>query len=422
MASLQEFLKEALPENETFEVFHLVSPTREIKGFKYRKHNQSDFVAKASHFLAIAHNNKVFFAIDINVYFEVLKNKIERTIFVSKADTNGYLDIKTVKISSIVEIFLRFICKISPLYYLKKVIPLSRNYKRLKLSNVITKKTKTKIGLRELSRRAVAGKQGYSIVEETYKNIQIDGDYELLTNISMFTRPEPHYLFTDSGKNPNKHCLQGDKLLKWWLRIVDNLLIDDLLFKHNSYCQGVVSIPGEESAFITSRYVKSLAGSWSVGFLYGNPSDSLFKIPFFNDDPKTRFLRDLIDEDKYEKYSIEKFWVDIEVRQEFRAGVVVGVIGIKGLSNQNALFANLADDSFIQCISKQEYKRYKSYVVGEEYESEEGACDSRDNLYHQWTLNNKKNFTVIGKNTNLAKTVLKETQKVNTLTIRKKTR
>lgn len=421
MISLIDSIREALPIKEEFEVYHLISPTREIKGFKVRRHDKYDLVTKTSHFVTLAHGKKVFFAIDINIYFEVSKNKIERTVFVSKADTNGYIEIESTKISSIVQVILKFICKLSPMYYLDKVIPLSRNYEKMHLSNIITKKTSTKIALRELSKRAMTTNQKTSIPPDVVKRVRMRDDYVVITNLSMFTRPEPHYLFTDSGNNPKKHLLPGDKLLKWWLHIVDIVFTDDTLFEQNETSQGVLRIPGEEIDFITNRYIKNLMGNWSVGFLYGKQNESLHKIPFFNDDPKTRFLRDLITEDKYESYSIDKFWLDIEGRQEFRAGVVVGVIGFRGLSKKSFLCTNIADDSIVQCSSKHIYKKYKSYVVGEEYSTEEGAKDSRDNLYHLWLMQHKDNFSVIGNDVQQNRTVSKQTQKVNTLTIRKKT-
>ena len=420
MVSLIDSIKEALPNKEEFEVYHLISPTREIKGFKARKHDKCDVVTKTSHFFTLAHGKKVFFAIDINIYFEVFKYKIERTVFVSKADTNGYVDIESIKISSIAQVILKFICKLSPMYYLDRVIPLFRNYEKMHLSNIITKKTKTKLALRELSKRAIIRNQEVSIPADIFKRVCIRDDYELITNLSMFTRPEPHYLFTDSGKNPKKHFLPGDKLLKWWLHIVDMVFTDDELFEQNQISQGFVRIPGEDDDFITNRYINNLVGNWSVGFLYGSQNGSLHKIPFFNDDPKTRFLRDLITEDKYESYSIDKFWMDMEGRQEFRAGVVVGVIGFKGLSKKSSLCTSIDDDSLVQCSSKQTYKKYKSYVVGEEYTTEEGAKDSRDNLYHLWLMQHKDNFSVIGNGEQQSRAVLKQPQKVNTLTIRKK--
>ncbi|KAL6935116.1 related to Histone acetyltransferase RTT109 [Hanseniaspora guilliermondii] len=421
MVSLINLIKEALPNGEKFEVYHLIGPTREIKGFKVRKHNNCDLITKTSHFFTLSHGKKVFFAIDINIYLEVSVDKIERTVFVSKADTNGYIDIESIKISSIVQAILKFICRISPMYYLGKVIPLNRNYEKIHSSNIITKKTKTKHALRELSKRAILRDQRVTIPSDIYKKICVNDGYQLITSVSMFTRPEPHYLFTDSGNNPKKHFLPGDKLLKWWLHIVDMVFTDDALFEQNNILQGVLKIPGEDVGFITNRYIKQLVGNWSVGFLYGSQNESLHKIPFFNDDPKTRFLRDLITEDKYDNYNIKKFWMDMEGRQEFRAGVVVGVIGFKGLSKNSSLCTDIYDDSFIHCSSKQSFKKYKSYVVGEEYATEEGAKDSRDNLHHLWLMQKKNNFSVIGISKQKNRAISRQSPEVNTLSIRKKT-
>lgn len=54
----------------------------------------------------------------------------ERLIFVSKADTNGYCNTR-VSVRDITKIILEFILSIDPNYYLQKVKPAIRSYKKI---------------------------------------------------------------------------------------------------------------------------------------------------------------------------------------------------------------------------------------------------------------------------------------------------
>lgn len=402
METLNEQLKNVLPKDEEFEIYHLKSPSREVCGFKNRKYNSCDFVIKCSHFLSLAYKGKIFFAIDLNIYFEVLGKFIERTLFISKADTNGFLENSNVKISLIIETFISYLLKISPRKYLRKVVPLVRRYKNIPGLPLIYKKTSTASGFKILSKRylshdSINVQHLIKDHESLFKLFSIDEDSKILTKISLFTRPEPHYLFTSSGSNSKKHLLSGEQLLKWWLKIIDNVAKQEAIFIQDENLFGTLQLPGEENGFVDRRYLTNLSNFWRTGTIYGSYSDSLFKIPIFHDDPKTRFLKDLMLDDKYDRINMKQFWTDLEVRQEFRSGIVVGVIGVSGESSFKNLQSEMLDRDVVLATSKQKYKQIKSYIVGEEYDNDQGAIDARDNTRAIWLRYNKLNFTIKGK-------------------------
>lgn len=427
MQTLNEQLKNVLPKDEEFEIYHLKSPSREVRGFKNRKYNSCDFVIKCSHFLSLAHKGKIFFAIDLNIYFEVLGKNIERTLFISKADTNGFLENNNVKISLIIETFISYLLKISPSKYLWKVIPLARRYKNIPVLPLIYKKTSTVSGFKILSKRylsheSINVKHLIKFHESLFKTFSIDKDSKILTKISLFTRPEPHYLFTSSGSNVNKHLLSGEHLLKWWLKIIDNVAKNEEIFKQDKSLFATLQLPGEENGFVVRRYLTNLSSFWNTGTIYGSCTDSLFKIPIFHDDPKTRFLKDLMLDNKYDRMNMKQFWTDLEVRQEFRSGIVVGVIGVSGESSFKNSQPEIKDLDVLLASSKQRYKQIKSYIVGEEYDSDQGAIDARDNTKAIWLRYNKPNFSINGKleaNKNIKSNTNGE---VNVLKFRKKTK
>ncbi|XBW35648.1 hypothetical protein QEN19_001221 [Hanseniaspora menglaensis] len=421
MQELNRLLENVLPKGSEFEIYHLKSPSREINGFRNQKFKRYDAVIKCSHFLAIAYNGKIFFAIDVNIYFEVMNNSMSRTFFVSKADTNGFLDDKNVKISLIVETFLYYLIKLTPACYLEKVIPHSRNYKFFNNQNIITKKTTTKNGFQILSERCKPSNTYRAGIKDlAFKKFNLNNTKTFVTKISLFTRPEPHYLFTGSGNNSKKHLLSGENLLKWWLRIVDSLSKNQELFKQDENLLGTLELPGEDSGFVERRYLKQLSQHWKRGSIYGQSEDPLFEIPIFHDDPKTRFLKDLIVELKYDLFHLKDFWRELEVRQEFRSGIVVGVIGVSGMTPLVVKNQNPSELETLIAPSKAKYKQIKSYVVGEEYDEEEGAIDARDNLREIWLSFQKTNFSVTGKYVSEKNMVLKKPNEINVVTFRRK--
>ena len=130
--------------------------------------------------------------------------------------------------------------------------------------------------------------------------------------VSLFARTQNQYLFPGSIDNPAKHVLDDRALIKWWARILDGTLQsypaeDDTA----PLCaQGHVVVPGcdvyETRAFLPRPSLS--AATEGAGAKRWSPTDPLRSlgkpptvperclIPRFPDDPKARFATDLDDE------------------------------------------------------------------------------------------------------------------------------
>ncbi|KAL6949908.1 hypothetical protein ACO0QE_000575 [Hanseniaspora vineae] len=383
--SLKQHLAKALPLGKTFEVYHFQSLPRSITGYVNR--NSQDYqgaqVIKIQNFLSIASNERVFFAIEIDTYIitNISTGALERHIFVAKADTNGYNDVK-IKTGEVILSFLTYLLSVDCQWYLQKTVPLRREYGQKGKMGMISKKTSTSEALKILSLRTVGHFDTFTSFYDSFDIKKIMGHREtesdaIPTKISFFTRPERQYLFSESYLNPKKHLLTGSQLLRWWLNIVNKASVETL-----DSPKGWLQIPGENETTIQKQYLANLNKSnniWRVGSIYGDGTENLHKVPLFPDDPKTRFIKDLIAESRYEALSLDQFWKELQARQEFRLDVVVGVVGIVGLSKRADHWPQ-KDDVYVP-PSLGRYKALKSYVVGEEYGTVEGAIDARSNLH-----------------------------------------
>ncbi|KAH3899241.1 H3 histone acetyltransferase RTT109 SCDLUD_004674 [Saccharomycodes ludwigii] len=424
--SIAEYLQSYFPQLDGthFEVFHLQSPSSEVESLYYNvgdlnDNATQDTVVKAEHFIAVSCNKKIFFAIDILIYLlikvansnpsksgnvcsEEVIVELERHLFISKADTNGYCDIK-LSTKNITRGILNFLLDIEVQHYLKNVIRLRKNnYAGYDKNNFITKNTSTKQALQILAQRLDNRKD---LCPETASKVSppFTTNYvlangiqnKIMTKISLFTRPEPQYLFSESSKNRNKHILSGDQLLHWWLSIIDSLL-DNFetsgSFSGDNTIKAKVKIPGEDDSMIYKRYICKLKHRdiWEVGTIYGDKNDlSHMVIPLFPDDPKTRFIRSNIEEGR-DGLKLKAFWNELQGRQEFNLGIVVGVIGVSGLWKKKLSEDTLTDYSIYIPPTKKKFKNLKRYVIGEEYDTAEGALDSYSNLseyYRKLSLN-----------------------------------
>ncbi|KAL6946574.1 hypothetical protein ACO0RG_000729 [Hanseniaspora osmophila] len=389
--SLKQHLAKALPAGKTFEVYHFQSLPRAINGFVNR--NSQDYqhaqVVKIQNFLSIAFNERIFFAIEIDTYIimNTSTGALERHIFIAKADTNGYSDTK-VKTGEVVSCFLKYLLSINCQSYLQKIVPLHRDYGQKGTAGMISKRTSTSKALTILSQRRCGHSaqaptnfatfyQSFDIGKKIgHRKTESDG---ILTKISLFTRPERQYLFSESYLNPRKHLLTGSQLLRWWLDIVNKVSMETL-----ELLNGRLQIPGENETTIQKQYLASLNKSnnvWRVGSIYGDRRENVHSIPLFPDDPKTRFIKDLIGESRYMALNLDQFWKELQARQEFRLDVLVGVVGIVGLSKRADHWPQ-KEDVYVP-LSLGKFKAMKSYVVGEEYNTVEGAVDARSNL-HQY--------------------------------------
>lgn len=195
--------------------------------------------------------------------------------------------------------------------------------------------------------------------------------------LSLFARAQNQYLFPGSIENPEKHVLDDRGLIKWWCRAVDPILreyepesgshdkgaADQAAESAKSSATAFLIVPGCDkfetrgffppSAKTDDKDRPRWVNSYPVRQLCDNPSaPPRCLIPRFPDDPKTRFLIDLDDElpEQTESSgatenagqwrsvkSLDQFWEMMSFRQECSAGRLVGflwlVINPPGLVN-----------------------------------------------------------------------------------------
>ncbi|GAQ09448.1 histone acetyltransferase rtt109 [Aspergillus lentulus] len=195
--------------------------------------------------------------------------------------------------------------------------------------------------------------------------------------VSLFARAQNQYLFPGSIENPEKHVLDDRRLIKWWCRVIDPILReyepetgshekalhDQTKESAKSSATAFLIVPGcdkfETRGFfpITARSDDKDRPRWLNSYplhqLCDNPNaPPRCLVPRFPDDPKTRFLIDLDDElpestgaegSKENSghwrsvKSLAQFWEMMAFRQECSAGRLVGflwlVINPPGLVN-----------------------------------------------------------------------------------------
>lgn len=378
---MEEHLKRFLPKGGYYGVLHIQSTPKETHPLVSQEVVSNDIkTVKIEHFITISSNELIFFAIEIFIYITIdYKNeKVETLLFVSKADTNGQNDSK-VKIHLITSEIIKYLLNLSNDNYLNKVIPKEIESKD---PNSITKSTSTKRALNILINRL----KGEPVPDQIKPySIEIPDNFSHINKIALFTRPEPQYLFPESGKNPNKHILSGDQLLNWWLKIFDKILIESFIEETSAK----VRIPAEESTTVQRHLIPLKFKNWKVGDIFSSIDENklaVYHIPLFPDDPKTRFLEHLVVEGRIRSISLKQFWNELQIRQEFRLGVTVSVIGIEGrLKPTNGEFNHGLN------LRHKYFKNVKTYVTGEDYSNDEGAFESLSNVsdYLKYRFNYK---------------------------------
>lgn len=380
---LNEVLSEALPQAEVFQLLHLQSAPAETHPIITQKPDNDDddaaaavqLTVKSQHFFVLFHNDKAIFGLEIYVYVTLIANAAERLIFVSKADTNGYCDCK-VSFKEVTKLLIQYLLSIDPNYYLQKVIrryPIYQNHN----SKLITKNTSTVDALHILSSRYAEKNlpQNNSSKNQFFSSFSCSNN--VVTKLCLFTRPAPQYLFAESSKNPKKHVIDGEKLLKWWMEILDDIICE----KFEKDTKARLQIPGEEPIRI-ERYLRNMRyDGWLVGAIFGSKSNDLaaYAVPLFPDDPKSRFLHQLVQEDRIFTTTLKTFWTELQERQEFRLSVAVSVIGIEGRTFQLPQHIPQVDDVLL-ASSRKEFKYIRSYITGEEYDTVEGAQEAYTNV------------------------------------------
>lgn len=198
--------------------------------------------------------------------------------------------------------------------------------------------------------------------------------------ICLFARPEKQYLFPFSADYPKKHFLSGPQLTKWWIACLDGLLDD---FENPT---ATLRIPGAENRTIQS-FLEGLP-RWTMGdiFKYQKPevgevpeSDAklaIYQLPRFPDDPKSRFLDFLASEGRTTTCSIEMFWEEIQGRQEFNAGIMVGLMGVDGVVKGETQ----PETEPASSLSYKEFKNVREIITESDYTTTELVIDANREL------------------------------------------
>lgn len=401
--SLNELLKKVLPYGSTFKSLHVQSQPRQSKNllhYSSKNEDQPKLTLKVKHFFSLLDSNEVILlGIEINVYVTILPSRTEHQIFVSKADTTGIRLLKQlgINVGDVISAFLKYLLTVDVKSYTTGVKLLKKNT----AESVVESLTGSVRGLESdnptvkslYTAADCVGKSAvyYQMIKDfrfknahiekmkaekqlvqsaTEKKVEITEPISIL--ISFFTRAEKQYLFPESYRNPHKHVIDGKQLLNWWLKIINSVLGDS---ETNTWeCK--LSIPGSDEESV-KKFYSSLSRkanlTWSSGSLYGqNLTDlAIYDIPLFPDDPKGRFLEHLVVENRYKSTSSKQFWEELGIRQEFRLGNLVGIIGAKSgpMSNTSSLstvfdFVSFGDyQKILNCIKEGDYSDDEAKVI-----------------------------------------------------------
>ena len=308
-SSLYTRLANALSEGSSFRFHHASTPpTKSDPLFAPLPGEKQQRTYCESHLLTVsidrpgsADDREVFiFAIEILIY----TTKNLTTLFVSKADSTGYLNL---------------------LHPIRSSAP-----------SPIRVVTSTFVSWLAESRR----RPGVRLV------------------VSLFARAQDQYLFPGSVENSGKHVLDDRQLVKWWCKTLDPVLRGTS--QHTDHdreaAQAYVIVPGfdkhETSSFFPPSWRSDPihAPKWQHGHPLRDiaPSPNApprCLVPHFPDDPKARYLDELDDEIPDQSSSqtlfspskkgrgvwksiktLEQFWDSMSFRQECSSGRLVGFV------------------------------------------------------------------------------------------------
>jgi regulator of Ty1 transposition protein 109 len=228
--------------------------------------------------------------------------------------------------------------------------------------------------------------------------------------VSLFARAQNQYLFPGSIDNAEKHVLDDRGLIKWWCRAIDPIvreyepesvskdpkLLDQTVEATKASATAYLIVPGCDR-FETRSFFPSTAktdaqdhprwlSSYPLKQMCHDPSaPPRCLVPRLPDDPKTRFLIDLDDElpEPVEGEiappttgmwksikSLDQFWEMMSFRQECSAGRLVGflwlVINPPGLMNTTTMASRIRSPVTGNATSPAVSKEAQSYQGSEQ--------------------------------------------------------
>ncbi|RYP93657.1 hypothetical protein DL770_000188 [Monosporascus sp. CRB-9-2] len=175
--------------------------------------------------------------------------------------------------------------------------------------------------------------------------------------VNLFARSQSQYLFPGSVKNGGKHILDDRGLVKWWCRVLNSLLEGggdtfNRARKGWNRIHGYLIVPGlddYEMRFFLPR-PNTTATNWTLGhplerispysadpFTYGQHIPPRCLIPTYPDDPKARFVEELEESTPTRvklssgwrtPKTLDQFWEMMAFRQECSSGRLTGFIWV----------------------------------------------------------------------------------------------
>ncbi|KAL7276589.1 hypothetical protein RUND412_000392 [Rhizina undulata] len=314
ISPLAEYMSSALTSNLNLSLYHLSTPPVKTNPlFSAPPGKKAPTTTLESHFLAVSHDSVLIFAIEVLVYVTVRTG--ERTFFISKADSSGYLPSSASS----------FICP--------------------------------ETGARKSTLRTVAT----AFIHYLFKGFR-EADPKAKATISLFARSQTQYLFPDSASNTAKHVLTDRGLIAWWCKVLDPILQEytaEATEKAKAYCL----VPGFDRSETRAMFPKEISGKakWIDGHpMKISPAKDITVrevIPHFPDDPKARFLDELngdeVDGKKGGKRAqgwknvktVGQFWELMSFRQECSLGRCVGFLWVVVQGQENMKIDTIEEDS-----------------------------------------------------------------------------
>lgn len=361
-------LSHALKSNNEYTLFNTYTTKRCFPIVHKPKKLKPLLSTKTIHYcILFSADNTPLLAIEVFTYLTFYKSKIEKLVYVSKADTTGLNGLIDVHVGLFVTEYLKIVCEMSVGQLVENVyLNTEKDEDKPGKSNDgikdCTFMSETQYGLYILQQRS-AGNVNFHMPKESnkinaidfLKSLGMDSDIlssnKIFTKLVLFTRSEGQYLFPESMKNKGKHILDGSKLLKWWLKNVETVV-------NNINCSTVkkyLNVLNLDSAEI-QRYFPS--SNWNVGNVYEYSDDvkdpAIYHIPLLPDDPKGRFLEHLVVEGRAKKVGLKRYWQELAIRQEFRFGAIVGLIGILAdiITNENTKNSDYLSNSNLKQLNE----------------------------------------------------------------------
>ncbi|KAI4862075.1 histone acetylation protein-domain-containing protein [Hypoxylon rubiginosum] len=173
--------------------------------------------------------------------------------------------------------------------------------------------------------------------------------------VNLFARAQSQYLFPGSVKNNGKHVLDDRGLVKWWCRVLNTMFEGDdysEIRKPWDGIHGYLVIPGLDDYETRASLPRtSLASTnWTLGdpleimSPYTKDSASFGRhihlrslIPTYPDDPKARFVEELEESTPHKvkllrgwtsPKTLDQFWEMMAFRQECSSGRLTGFIWV----------------------------------------------------------------------------------------------